>query len=262
MGFSGRFIRGLIISADGKPLDLSVAEIVVPEVGDVDLARSSRIHLQAEIPAASQILRWQWDSNFGAAALRVSTARRTDIYTVYLQAGQVSDDISLQGVIAQTAASVFTNYLIIGFAHIIPKGLDHILFVVGLFLLSMSARALIWQITSFTIAHSVTLALAMLQIIHLESSIVEPLIAASIVYVCIENVFSTRLNRWRPVIVFVFGLLHGLGFAGVLTDIGLSSSHFIVGLLAFNIGVELGQLAVVALCLAGGVAVPVCLLFW
>jgi hypothetical protein len=78
--------------------------------------------------------------------------------------------------------------------------------------------------------------------------VVEPLIAASIVYVAVENIFSPRLHSWRPVIVFGFGLLHGLGFAGVLSDIGISEEYFVTALASFNIGVELGQIAVILCC--------------
>ncbi|MEZ5476855.1 MAG: HupE/UreJ family protein [Thiolinea sp.] len=136
----------------------------------------------------------------------------------------------------------------IGFQHILPKGLDHILFVVGLFLLSTSLSVLLWQITSFTLAHSVTLALGMLGWVQVSAAIVEPLIAASIVYVCLENVFSDHLSRWRPLVIFCFGLLHGLGFASVLHEIGLQSDDFALGLIAFNVGVELGQLSIILLC--------------
>jgi hypothetical protein len=77
---------------------------------------------------------------------------------------------------------------------------------------------------------------------------VEALIAASIVYVCIENIFLNKLSRWRPLIIFAFGLLHGLGFASVLGDVGLEPSSFVAGLIGFNVGVEVGQLAVIAAC--------------
>ena len=129
-----------------------------------------------------------------------------------------------------------------------PKGLDHILFVVGLFLLSTKLGSLLWQVTAFTLAHTVTLALGILGYVSISPAIVEPLIALSIVYVAVENIMTDKLHRWRPVIVFCFGLLHGLGFAGVLQEIGLSSTHFVTGLIAFNVGVELGQLTVIAIC--------------
>ncbi len=148
----------------------------------------------------------------------------------------------------QARPQVFTTYLTIGFVHILPKGLDHILFVVGLFLLSTRLKTLLWQVTSFTLVHSVSLALGMLGIVQISPSIVEPLIAASIVYVAIENIVTDELKRWRPFVVFGFGLLHGLGFARVLAEIGVSQTHFFTGLVAFNLGVEFGQLTVIAFC--------------
>lgn len=141
-------------------------------------------------------------------------------------------------------------FLVAGFEHIIPKGLDHILFVLGLFLLSTKLHALLWQVTAFTVAHSVTLALSMLGLFSLPSHIVEPLIALSIAYVAIENVCTRELKPWRPAVVFVFGLLHGLGFAGVLSELNLPRDRFISALIGFNVGVEVGQLAVILLAFA------------
>lgn len=143
---------------------------------------------------------------------------------------------------------VFVNYLKLGFVHIIPRGFDHILFVIGLFLLSPNLNALLWQVSAFTVAHTLTLALGATGVVRLPADIVEPLIALSILWVAIENLLTNRFSRWRVVVVFCFGLLHGLGFAGVLLKIGLSGTHFISALLAFNVGVELGQLTVIALC--------------
>ena len=164
--------------------------------------------------------------------------------------GTRSDDISIAGASPKSRWQVFTNYMVIGFTHILPKGLDHILFVIGLFLLSQHWKPLLAQVTAFTVAHSVTLALGLYGVITLSPAIVEPLIALSIVYVAVENILTSKLHAWRPVIVFLFGLLHGLGFAGVLKEIGLAQGDFVLGLIAFNVGVELGQLAVIALCFA------------
>lgn len=138
------------------------------------------------------------------------------------------------------------RYLRIGFEHIVPEGTDHVLFVLGLFLLSPRLRPLLWQVTAFTLAHSVSLALSIYGVVSLPSSIVEPLIALSIACVAVENIFTSELKPWRPAVVFAFGLLHGLGFAGVLRDQGLPRDLFAVALVSFNVGVELGQLAVVA----------------
>jgi hypothetical protein len=136
-------------------------------------------------------------------------------------------------------------YLKLGYEHILPLGLDHILFVLSLFLLSSNLKTVLWQSLAFTVAHSVTLGLAMYKVITISPKIVEPLIALSIAYVALENVFVSRLRPSRIGIVFLFGLVHGLGFAGALADLGLPSNSYFTSLLAFNVGVELGQLTVI-----------------
>jgi hypothetical protein len=145
------------------------------------------------------------------------------------------------------------RYLALGFEHILPKGLDHILFVLGLFLLGNRLRPLLWQVTAFTVAHSITLGLSLYGVIRLPSAVVEPLIALSIAFVAVENLCTSELKPWRPFVVFGFGLMHGLGFAGVLTSLGLPRDAFATALLTFNLGVESGQLAVITLvfCVVG-----------
>ena len=246
--FQAAFLENIRLSSQQALLHPAVTEVQIPETGDVTLARDSVIILAGQFPYGTTAFKWQWTESFGASALRVSTHLATDIYTAYLQPGDITEAIPITGIVEYSTWKAFTNYVVVGFEHIIPKGLDHILFVIGLFLLSMKLRPLIWQITSFTVAHSITLALGILGLVQIPASIVEPLIALSIVYVCIENMLSDKLHAWRPIIVFSFGLLHGLGFATVLTEIGLSSTHFIAGLVAFNVGIELGQLSVIALC--------------
>lgn len=145
-----------------------------------------------------------------------------------------------------TRLEIMQQYLWLGYAHILPKGLDHILFVLGLFLLSPRARPLLLQVTTFTIAHSITLGLSIYGLVTLPSSIVEPLIALSIAYVAIENLITRELKPWRLALVFMFGLLHGLGFAGVLRELGLPRGEFLTALVTFNVGVEAGQLTVIA----------------
>jgi len=140
---------------------------------------------------------------------------------------------------------------VVGFQHILPKGLDHILFVVGLYLLAAGQRALLSQVTMFTVAHSVTLALGLLGVLKIPASIVEPLIALSIVYVAIDNLLELGLARFRLAVIFCFGLLHGLGFAGVLQEFGLPAGEIAPALIGFNLGVEAGQITVIALCFLG-----------
>ena len=138
----------------------------------------------------------------------------------------------------------FVKYVKSGFVHILPKGLDHILFVLGLFFSTLIFSKLLWQVTVFTLAHTITLALASLGVISLSASIVEPLIALSIVYVAVENCRQNEPDKARLGVIFLFGLLHGLGFASVLADFGLSTQALVMSLLSFNLGVELGQLTV------------------
>ena len=137
-------------------------------------------------------------------------------------------------------------YLKLGFAHIIPQGFDHILFVAGLCLLSTKVKTIFWQATAFTVAHSITLALSMKNIIVAPPAIVEPIIALSILFVAIENIILKELKPWRILIVFLFGLIHGMGFASSLNEIGLPPDKFYTSILSFNIGVEFGQVAVIA----------------
>jgi hypothetical protein len=136
-------------------------------------------------------------------------------------------------------------YLKLGFQHIIPQGFDHILFVAGLCLLSTKIKTILWQATAFTVAHSITLALSMKNIIVAPPAIVEPIIALSILFVAIENLILSELKPWRIAIVFLFGLIHGMGFASSLNEIGLPPNKFYTSILSFNIGVELGQVAVI-----------------
>jgi len=142
--------------------------------------------------------------------------------------------------------TAFGRYIIVGFHHIVPEGLDHILFVLGLFLFSTRLGPLLWQISAFTVAHSITLGLALYGVVRLPSSITEPLIAASIVFVAVENIFVKDLKPWRYAVVFCFGLIHGLGFASAFANAGLPRQNFLLGLVGFNLGVEFGQLSVVA----------------
>ena len=136
-------------------------------------------------------------------------------------------------------------YLKMGFTHIIPTGADHVLFVMGLCLLSTRIKTILWQATAFTVAHSVTLALSMKNIIVMPGAVVEPIIALSILFVALENMMLTELKAWRILIVFMFGLIHGMGFASALNEIGLPRNQFFTSILSFNIGVELGQVAVI-----------------
>ncbi len=136
-----------------------------------------------------------------------------------------------------------------GFGHVVPTGLDHILFVLGVFLMTRKWKPLVLQISTFTVAHTLTLWLASAGYVKLPRNIVDPLIAASIVVVALENVLFKNYTHWRLLIVFGFGLIHGLGFAGAMATRLDSNSSLVIGLLGINLGVEFGQLTVIALAL-------------
>jgi hypothetical protein len=138
-------------------------------------------------------------------------------------------------------------YLKLGIQHIVPFGIDHILFIVALCLLNNKIKTILWQATAFTVAHSITLALSMKSLVVLPKEIVEPIIALSIVFVAVENILLNELKAWRVLIVFMFGLLHGLGFASALNEIGLPPNKFFTSILSFNLGVEIGQAFVILL---------------
>ena len=239
------FTKMMQLSFDGEPFALTFVRVNVPPIGDVDLARDSFAHFNGIIPAGVNQVNWQYQ--LGASVLRF-VGENINTVTQYVAAGDVSEAIAIDAPRQRGAFNSFFDYVEVGFDHIIPKGLDHILFVVGLFLLSARLRPLLWQITSFTVAHTVTLGLGIAGVLSIPANIVEPLIALSIIYVGVENIFMNRLSPWRPAVVFFFGLLHGLGFAGVLKEFGLDQGNFIAGLIGFNVGVELGQLAVIAVC--------------
>ena len=143
------------------------------------------------------------------------------------------------------AGNVFWYYLKLGYMHILPNGFDHILFVTGLCLLSTKISTILWQATAFTVAHSITLALSMKNIIVAPSAVVEPIIALSILFIAVENMLITKLSPWRILLVFMFGLIHGLGFASALNEIGLPSNKFFLSIFSFNVGVELGQITII-----------------
>lgn len=147
----------------------------------------------------------------------------------------------------EDAQSTFSSFARQGFVHVLPLGLDHILFVIGIFLLSRQWKPILYQVSIFTLAHTITLGLATLDLVSAPSHVVEPMIAASIAIVALENIFFPGYRNSRLVIVFVFGLIHGLGFAGALSAFNLQPASLAVGLLGFNLGVELGQIAVITL---------------
>lgn len=234
------------VLVDGAPIDLTLTDVSVPEVGNVEVVRSSTLAFAGPVPDGAGVFQIDWPADYGVLVLRQQGVEAG--WDGYLTGG-LSEEVNLAGGDELSGWGSFLRFIPVGVEHIVPLGLDHILFVLGLFFLSTQIAPLLWQVTAFTAAHTVTLGLATLGYVNIPDDymwIVESIIAASIVYVAVENIFTDGLNPWRPAIIFGFGLLHGLGFASVLKDYGLPDGSVLPALLGFNVGVELGQLAVIA----------------
>lgn len=232
------------VNQSGRALELNFSELSVPEIGNLELTRISHLYIEAELKNTDPIS-FSWDPKFGPVVVRQMGVQNG--ITQFLQNGDKSDLIYFNDNVQYNKLNAFLDYIPVGFEHIIPKGWDHIIFVLGLFFFSTKLRPLVWQISAFTVAHTFTLALGSIGYIKIIPEIVEPLIALSIVFIAVENIFFDRLSKWRPIVIFIFGLLHGLGFASVLGEFGLPDGFFITALLGFNLGVEIGQLTVVLL---------------
>ena len=251
--FKQEMLDAIELRFDGQSAQAEITAVDIPVPGYTKVPRISLIVLEGDIPVDTEALSWYYPAAFGDNAVRV---RQVDEQNAqwhwsswqWIREDRASEAFSLTEVFTQPDfLTVVVDYVGAGFDHIIPKGLDHILFVLGLFLFSTRMRPLLWQITMFTVAHSITLAMAMTGVIELPARVVEPLISLSIAYVGIENVWHKRLHKSRLILVFAFGLLHGLGFASMLADFGMPENAFATALISFNVGVELGQLVVVAL---------------
>lgn len=261
-----RFSLEYGVVADGVPG--TVENLIYPTVEDVERYKESfpqlelpvmlMLAVEGHLPPGARSVAFRFPAIMGVVA--VSLVRPGQVaLSLVAEAGRAKEPVPImvEGVAAAPVpvakvvepgpGRVARQFLKLGFEHIIPEGFDHILFVLGLFLLGNQLRPLLWQVTAFTVAHSITLGLALYGVVRLSPLIVEPLIALSIAFVAVENICKAELKPWRPFVVFGFGLMHGLGFAGVLKSIHLPRNEFATALIAFNGGVELGQLAVISL---------------
>jgi hypothetical protein len=268
----GRFEKEFAVLVDGKPA--ATDKMSFPTVEDIERYKDSValvqfpimlvLSVEGHLPADARAVSFRFPPKLDVIALSVMRPSQAP-GSLVVNPGETTDPVPLQ--LAATAPQpagapalaepsrwqLAGRYLLLGFEHILPKGLDHILFVLGLFLLGNRLKPLLWQVTAFTVAHSITLGLSLYGVIKLPSSVVEPLIALSIAFVAVENICTSELKPWRPFVVFGFGLMHGLGFAGVLTSLGLPRNAFATALVTFNLGVETGQLTVITLafCVVG-----------
>jgi len=232
--------------SNNSNLNLRLISVVIPKIGNTNIIRDTIVTFDIQ-NIKEERFKFSWDKNLGSIILRINSIHNKPLYTELIEDGKNSKWFGIKN---KTEVGLFQNikeFTLLGFKHIIPKGLDHILFVLALFLLSPKLRPLVLQVSIFTLAHTITLFLGAIKIITIPAVIIEPIIALSICFIAIENFFTENIRRTRPYIIFIFGLLHGLGFAGVLSEIGISTNLFVVSLISFNVGVELGQISVVVL---------------
>jgi hydrogenase/urease accessory protein HupE len=246
---SSTFLERVVVRFDGRVDRPRFAYLPASALGDV--AQSpSLVRLAGDLPPDAREMTFAYGLALGSYALNLRIGDSAQ-QTFWLEGTQPSAPVSLVAPPPPPAArQVAWQYFGLGYTHIVPKGLDHILFVLGIFLLSARWKSILLQVSTFTIAHSITVGLTMYGIVSLPAKVVEPMIALSIAYVAIENLVTSELKPWRLALVFSFGLLHGMGFAGVLRDLGLPHSQFLTALLTFNVGVEAGQLTVIAVAFA------------
>lgn len=246
---TGTYLRAVHLRFDGIPDRPAIAYQPASAIGD--LAQSpSVMRLTGHRPVGARAFSVQYDLAIGTFAL-IAHVDAAPAQTIWMEGGVESAAVSLAAPPPPlTSREVVKNYFAFGFTHILPKGIDHILFVLGLFLLSPRWRSVLTQVSAFTLAHSITLGLTMYGVVSLPARMVEPMIALSVAYVALENLLTTELKTWRVALVFSFGLLHGMGFAGVLRDVGLPRHEFLTALVSFNVGVEAGQLAIVTMAFA------------
>ena len=232
-----------IVSEDGTKLkNFNFSKIDTEDIDNTEVSRLSNIYFFVENQEMKPVT-FQASRILGKIIFRQTGVENG--VTQFLLPGEKSQVISAKNGKPLDWIDTFLDYIPVGFAHILPKGLDHILFVLGLLFLTPKFYPLLIQISIFTLAHTITLAISSLKIIDISSAIIEPLIAASIIYVAIENFFNSSLTKYRSIIIFFFGLLHGLGFASVLSSFGLPGTNFIWALVGFNVGVEIGQLTII-----------------
>jgi len=250
----------LHLKADGQELQwtLHVPELEKEtpsfmEEGDPEELPMLAVQIEAKLPAGATKLGVDWKEPFGVNLI-VTTGEGEGAEVKPLVSGE-------QAVVAERAATEaemkptetsFGGWIRLGFVHILPEGVDHILFVLGLFLLVPKWKPLLQQTIAFTLAHSLSLAAATLGWVHVPSRPVEVLIAASIAFVGLENFRAKELGKGRLILVGIFGLVHGLGFAGVLSELLPSGQpeKLPAALFGFNVGVEFGQIAVLAMAFA------------
>ncbi|SFV87459.1 Membrane protein [hydrothermal vent metagenome] len=256
-GFEGKFLNSIQLTVNNKVQVLQLKKIFIDIIGYKKRPRKTVLTYTTQLQEWPKTLAWQYNKISGNSALRYQVFKKDEYNWSswhWLNNGKPSGIIDINHPESVSTMQRLMQFVAIGFDHVIPLGWDHILFIIGMALSSILWRKLLLLVTTFTLAHTLTLGLAMLGMVEISPRIIEPLIAFSIAYVAIENLFLNQSIERKSIIVFFFGLIHGLGFATMLRSFEMTDDNFSTTLIGFNVGVELAQilivLSVVAILLA------------
>lgn len=235
------------LDVDGQSTETTRLAVKLHQAEDKDRPAVAEILAEGAAPPNAAHATWRFDLVASAYSLSVHRTGEEEPMLIWIDGDARSAQFSLIGADEKSLADILSDYVALGFTHVLPLGLDHILFILALCLYAPRLRPLLMQASAFTLAHSATLALTMTGVIDPPSSLVEILIAVSIAYVAVENLAQPKASARRPLIVFAFGLLHGMGFASALREAAPVSADLVPALIGFNLGVEFGQMAVIGL---------------
>ena len=246
--FEGEFLNSFEFIVNDKVQKLALKNTKIDIVGYKKRPRKTVLIYQVKLNEWPKTLTWQYGKIYGDSALRWQMYKK-DEYNwsqwQWLRDGNSSGIIDINHAEPVGIIKHFIEFVNIGFNHVIPLGWDHILFIIGMALSSLLWRRLLVLVSSFTLAHTLTLGLAMFGLVEISPRIIEPLIAFSIAYVAIENLFIKQSIKRKTLVVFVFGLIHGLGFASMLKSFEMTTEYFSTTLIGFNVGVELAQIVII-----------------
>ncbi|MBW5290135.1 MAG: putative membrane protein [Candidatus Ruthia sp. Asou_11_S2] len=247
--FETEFLNYILLTINERPQQLTLTSAKIDIVGYKKRPRKTLLTYSTQLKKWPKTLSWQYNKAYGDSVLRYQIYKEGEYNWSqwrWLRNGATSGVIDINHPEPITTMQRMLQFVSIGFDHVMPLGWDHILFIIGMALSSLMWRRLLLLVSAFTLAHTLTLGLAMLGIVEISGRIIEPLIAFSIAYVAIENLLPNQSIKRKSIIVFLFGLVHGLGFASMLKSFKMSSDNFLTTLISFNIGVELAQIVIVS----------------
>ncbi len=246
--FESKFLSHILLTINKEPQHLKLISAEIDIVGYKKRPRKTLLTYSTQLSEWPKTLLWQYNKSYGDSALRYQVYKKDEYNWSqwrWLRNGVSSGVIDINHPQPMTTMQTILQFISIGFDHVIPLGFDHILFIIGMALSSLLWQRLLLLVSAFTLAHTLTLGLAMLGMIEISGRIIEPLIAFSIAFVAFENLLPNQSIKRKSIIVFLFGLVHGLGFANMLKSFEMTDNNFVTTLISFNIGVELAQVIIV-----------------